>query len=234
MHTLKLPTEPKDRCRCRRVRYCSKACQGLDWKRHKPDCTNLRTEVFVDYSPEKRKLAHDGARFIKWLDPWRTPLLRWAVYFGDLAHQPEDYLESHCFLLAVERNPKSTRLDTLFKPVYGSMWRDADIRELIAGDPEQRAHLTSLFDKAKHGRNIVRMFVLFETVYAFGSHKLEELFPNGSHRTFSDPQDLGAQRLSTHLKQIYLADFSRYMSEGKADADPVTAAWDILLKALFG
>ncbi|KIM78398.1 hypothetical protein PILCRDRAFT_824604 [Piloderma croceum F 1598] len=91
--------------RCKRARYCSKACQRAAWESHKPNCKSVadaRAEVHPDSISSYVVL---DAALTKWSRHWTFALYRWACVGMDLTNQSPDRAATHCCLVRLKLRP---------------------------------------------------------------------------------------------------------------------------------
>ena len=70
--------------RCHAIRYCSRACQRADWKRHKPECQ--------DAACHRDKQAHRGAAAEEEEGAREPEGLQGNEEAQDAAAEPEEHL----------------------------------------------------------------------------------------------------------------------------------------------
>ncbi|KAJ7869480.1 hypothetical protein B0H14DRAFT_281090, partial [Mycena olivaceomarginata] len=197
---------------CRVPEYCSKECQKLDWKHHRPFCQDRKSALQGVADPD----ASTGALLLsRWSDHWHHALFCWAAFLADLANQPTGFLESHCFLLCVRRRSKVvTSVAAAFEVAQACMVSDDHIANLVrkvGGTEEDAADLL-----ARHlpTCNVIRAIVVYGEAMMSSKLSLMDLFPHNCHKLLTDTSCPRARLTSSALHSHFLSEFGPAVRNG--------------------
>ncbi|KAJ7930134.1 hypothetical protein B0H13DRAFT_2310162 [Mycena leptocephala] len=212
------PGDPKLRtcARCHVARYCSPGCQREDWKHHKLNCTDHKTNLKNHPDPtidEKLKV------FLKWLDPWRDALIAWGAFSADLANQPPGYLLTHSYLVEVERvpgqeAPKQAR--SKFLAILGGMRTDEQMRQEFdrLPDLEYRAQIIENFKRISPAPGKLRVTVVCYPFYSHVGDHIRNVFPDRKTAAFTNPASPESRLVSTALVHAWEERFAEHVRTG--------------------
>ncbi|RDB25157.1 hypothetical protein Hypma_007660 [Hypsizygus marmoreus] len=148
--------------RCRMVRYCSKECQKKSWATHKKQCSSTLLESLAK-DPDS---AAFNARLSKWINYWRMALHNYSVCALDMAHHPEDRLETHVFSIWIEPRIGGSSPSQLFRFSHGKVMARAEVVQFLK-DVETDPETIRDWENDKRGNDTVQIMVVADPMVRF-------------------------------------------------------------------
>ncbi|KAK6980801.1 hypothetical protein R3P38DRAFT_3117104 [Favolaschia claudopus] len=201
---------------CRLVRYCSRACQKLDWPEHRQSCRS-RVSVLKDVpDPTQRK---DWDLFNRWLDHWSRGLFAWGVFASNVANQQPDYLATHCFLVRTKKCIDCSRRSSkgAFELVSSDMYADHEVAGVLTSlfGPEGVNAFEGLTGSSRH----IRWVLICEMSYYLchsASMDIQTLFLDTTSR-ITNRNDSFARQLAASLETRYRVQFGADIKAGDVE-----------------
>ncbi|KAJ7482059.1 hypothetical protein B0H11DRAFT_2022937 [Mycena galericulata] len=199
---------------CRVAEYCSKQCQKADWKHHQPFCRDRKSAL---QGVADHRVGADALLLSRWFDHWHRALFCWAAFLANVANQPRDYLESHCFLLCVRRRtdvaPNSS-VASIFEASQVGMFPDNHIANLVRMVGGEEYDAVDLLASDAPAPDMLRAVVVYREAFMSSKLTLTDLFPHNSHILLTDPSSPCASLASAAFHSHFLTQFGPAVKNG--------------------